>query len=188
MIGYNSMRFAFKTIVFLFFSFTAIGQSRDADTTSRSVDSIEYRYPYFGHHIPPYFGVIGGYEGFKSSYWEAGLIFNIAPVWISSKTGGIVGGTISYKRNFQNNIQAFESEIGFYSPVSLGLNFNYTFTENHNTFGCKPFIGISVYHLQFLWGYNFFSAKKNEIQDLRHSTFKIRYSLPLLRMDKKRRN
>lgn len=179
------MRYALTIVISLICS-AAISQARDADTTVYSTDSVEYKYPYYGHWIPPYIGIIGGYEGFKSNYWEAGLVFNIVPSRVTPKTGAIIGGVVSYKKNFSNSIQAFEAEVGFYSFLSLGVNFNYTFTTIHNTFGVKPFIGISIYHLQFLWGYNLFSDKKNEIQDLRHSTFKIRYSIPLFRLNQEK--
>ncbi|MCF8370057.1 MAG: hypothetical protein K9H64_00445 [Bacteroidales bacterium] len=147
----------------------------------------KYKYPFYGPHVPPYIALQIGYDGFNSSFLEAGLAFNIGHICVSSSTGAIVGGSTSYKRHFSNNIEGIETEIGFYSVVSMGVNINYTYTEKFSTIGVKPFIGVSLYHFQLLWGYNFFSDKKNGIENLPHSSFKLRYTIPLINIDKEKK-
>ncbi len=142
----------------------------------------KYQYPYFGPSIPPYLAITGGYEGFKSDYWAIGIACNAAGSYISPPIGGYIGPTLLYKSDFSRQIQSVELELGMYSFVCMGLNFNYHFTQEYNTKGFKPFIGIGAFHAQFIWGYNFFSNRNNQIAGLRHSTIQFRYTIPIARI------
>ena len=177
-----------KCFIVIWFSFILIFSFGQKDVLEDSLkfwpdSSVIYKWPYFVNHHPPYVGLIGGYEGFNSNYWEVGLVFNIGHGYSSAKTGAISGMAMSYKQHFTQKTKAIEAEFGIYYLLSFGINFNFHFNSVDQTLGFKPFIGTSFYHFQFLWGYNFFS-KSNAIDNLTHSTFKLRYSIPLLRLDK----
>ena len=144
---------------------------------------IPSKWPYFGQNIPAYIGVIIGYEGFKSSYFETGINYNLAPLTVYPSSGAFAGIQFLYRKNFIHNIQAFEIDIGIYSPVSLGVNFNYNFDGTNTTRGFKPFIGTSIYRLQIIYGYNIFSDKRNKIVPLNHSTLTVRYEIPVIRLN-----
>ena len=168
-------------IISLFFSLLPLTKSFSQKPGSNSLDSIEieYKYPYFGPFIPPYIGVIGGVEGFQSHFWEAGIVVNYLSLYTLYPSGGYVGNTLLYKSHFKNKLQSIELECGIYSPISIGFNLNYTYTKTDHTMGIKPFVGISIFHFQFLWGYNFFSKTRNNITELKQSSFNIRYWVPL---------
>lgn len=139
---------------------------------------LKYKWPYFDH-IPPFIGVIVGYEGFKSNYYEVGLAANfLRDRRITS--GGMAGGQLIYKRHFRENIQSYEAEIGWYRLISIGINANYHVGEDRSTFAVKPFIGLCLYNFQVSWGYNFYSNKNNEISSLRHSNFQMKYVIPII--------
>jgi len=162
----------------------------DSLNTRSNVDTSKYiyqepKYPYFGPNIPPYIAIVGGIDGIRTSFWELGLTFNVLTTEMHPNTGAILGGAFSYKKHFSKNIQATELELGFYSFLSMGLNFNYSYSGLDKTFGVKPFLGICLYHFQILWGYNFYA--KTSISELNHSTIKFRYSIPIIRLNKKRK-
>jgi hypothetical protein len=143
----------------------------------------EYRWPYF-YDVPLHFGLLGGYEGFKSHYWTAGGVFNLVEL-TGTGTGGYVGTTFLYKQHFSEGIKSYEAEIGMYAMICMGLNFNYrTQGEEYATFGVRPFIGLALFNFQLIWGYNIYSDKRNSIVPLRHGSWELRYVIPLIKLSK----
>lgn len=139
---------------------------------------LKYKWPYI-HHIPPSIGLVIGYEGFKTNYYQIGLAANFLRDY-NMEIGGMAGGQLLYKRDFRDQIQSFEAEIGWYTFMNIGLNFNYHVSGDNSTFGVKPFIGFSAFNLQLNWGYNIYSNKKNEIAGLGHSNWELKYVIPII--------
>lgn len=138
---------------------------------------IEYKWPHH-YNVPKFIGLVVGYQGVRSSFYQMGLALNF--VEMHSVPGGMLGGQLLYKRHFSENIQSYSAEIGFYQIICGGLNFNYHTQEAHGTFGVKPFIGLSIYHIQLMFGYNVYSNKNNEIAPLTHASIELRYVIPLV--------
>lgn len=144
-------------------------------------EKIEYKWPH-NHNVPKFVGLVVGYQGFRSSFYQMGLAVNF--VEMLSLPGGMLGGQILYKRHFSENIQSYSAEIGFYQIICGGINLNYHVQEERGTFGVKPFIGLSMYHIQFLFGYNVYSDKKNTITPLMHGSLELRYVIPIISFGK----
>lgn len=142
---------------------------------------VTYKWPYT-RRVPGYVGLVLGWEGFKSNYYQAGLALNL--VEIQDLPGGMIGGQALYQRHISENLQRFQVEAGFYTLVCGGVNFNYSIQGEHSTFGVKPFIGLSLFNVQFLYGYNFINKKKNQISSLRNSSFEFRFVIPLVSFGK----
>ena len=156
------------------------------DTAFIPYDSIPFHYPYYGRRVPPFMGVVIGYEGIVSNVicWEAGVIFHV-PQYISDwSSGPIIGGALTYKQSFSTRLKTIEAELGIYTPFSIGVGFNQNFYEGTRTFGFRPFLGTSWYHFQLLAGYNFYSKKQTFIGEMDQFTLKVRYAIPVTRMFK----
>lgn len=157
----------------------------NADTLEFDTDTIPFHYPYFGPRIPPWFGIVGGYEGWNTHCWEAGVAFHLAEFHSDFKTGQMVGGMLTYKQSTSGRLKTVELEAGIYTPFSLGLGVNANFYEGSRTIGFRPFVGTSWWHLQVMAGYNFYSKRQSSIAELDHFTLKVRYVIPVARLYKK---
>ena len=156
--------------------------SPKADTLEFSTDTIPFHYPYYGTRIPPFMGIVAGYEGIRNHCVEVGLIFHMADFNSDRAWGSIVGLAAMFKKSLTNDLTTIEAEAGIYSPFSIGVGLNGNFYQGTRTVGFRPFIGTSWYHLQFLAGYNFFSRKQNDLAELDKFTLKIRYAIPVRRI------
>jgi len=144
-------------------------------------EKIQYKWPH-NHNVPKFVGLVVGYQGVRSSFYQMGLAVNF--VEMLSLPGGMLGGQLLYKRHFSENIQSYSAEIGFYQIICGGINFNYHVQEERGTFGVKPFIGLSIYHIQLMFGYNVFRDKKNTITPLTHGSLELRYVIPIISFGK----
>lgn len=158
------------------------------------IDSVEAsvsKWPYLGEEIPPYLGIIAGYEGFGTKNFTVGITHNL---FMSSaegdfgKTGARIGYSLYYKRNLQaQQPSSFEIDLGIFYIPSLGININYNIMNAHeHLIGIKPFVGISLYHVDFLYGYCFYQDKKDQLNVLRHNRFTVRLSIPVAKLSKRK--
>ncbi len=155
-----------------------------SDTLEFSTDTIPFHYPYYGTRIPPFMGIVVGYEGIRNHCWEVGLIFHMPEFNSDFATGGIIGFAATYKGSLTNDLRTIEAEAGIYCPLSIGVGVNGNFYQGTRTIGFRPFLGTSWYHFQFLAGYNFFSKKRNDLAEIDQFTLKIRYAIPVRRLYK----
>lgn len=179
----------FLLFVSLLIGTTAFAQVVDnnspkADTLEFDTDTIAFHYPYFGTRIPPFFGIVGGYEGFNNPCWEAGVIFHMADYNSDNAWGSVVGFAATFKKSLKNDLKTIEAEAGIYTPLSIGVGLNANFYQGTRTIGFRPFLGTSWYHLQILAGYNFFSKRQNDLAEIDHFALKIRYVIPVARIYK----
>ena len=146
-------------------------------------DTVAFHYPYYGKRIPPFLGIVAGYDGFSNPCWEAGLIFHVADYYSEEHAwGAITGFAVTYKQSLSNSLKTLEAEAGIYTPFSLGVGFSENFYDGTRAFGFRPFLGTSWYHVQVLAGYSFYSSKQSYISELSRFTVKIRYALPVTRL------
>lgn len=154
-----------KTLFLLFALMSSVictGQiivDSDTNPTVASTDTTPFRYPFFGKRVPPFLGMIVGYEGFANPCWETGIIIHYADFTGYHSFGPIIGFAITYKHSLKNSLHTIEGELGAYAPFSIGIGFNRNYYQGTKTFGFRPFIGTSWYHFQFLAGYNFLFEK-----------------------------
>jgi len=150
-------------------------------------DTIAFHYPYYGKRVPPFLGIVAGYEGYRNNCWEAGIALNMIDTYNPERSNGaIVGFIFTYKQSLENDLKTAEAEAGLYSPFSIGAGFSESFYMGTRTFGFRPFVGTSWYHLQVMLGYNFYSKNRNELAELDNLTVKVRYVLPVVRIFKNR--
>lgn len=135
-----------------------------------------YKWPY-NSDVPRYVGLVVGWEGFRENYYQVGLVANFMEM--NYAVGGLVGGKLLYQRHVRENIHRYQLELGFYNIICGGVNFNYSVQDIHSTFAVKPFIGLSLFNISVMYGYNFINKNKNQITSLRNSSFEVRYVLPL---------
>ncbi len=175
-----------KRIIFILaiaFGFSNPLSAQITDSLDVDLDTIPYKYPYLGSHVPPWFGIIGGYEGFRTDCWHAGIVFNLGEIYSEIGRGDLAGIILNYKRSFSGQLNTFEAELGIYTTLAFGFGFNQNFSDGSRTFGFRPFLGTSLWHFQVLAGYNFYS-KNQEIEELYHFTLQLRYTLPLFEIFK----
>lgn len=139
------------------------------------------KWPYF-NQTPRYIGAVLGFEGFRSNFVEGGLAFNF--VEFEDVPGGMIGGNLLYKRNVSERIQSYEAEVGFYTILCGGINFNWNQFDNSGLLGVKPFIGVSIFNIHVMYGYNIFQNSKNTNSQLWHNSFTIRYVMPIVTFGK----
>ena len=175
-------------LVFICSAVSAQNGNPEADQEQKVVyDTIPFHYPYYGKRVPPFLGIVAGYEGYRNNCWEAGLALNMIDTYSPNRANGaIVGFIFTYKQSLENDLKTAEAEVGVYSPFSIGVGFNENFYRGTRTFGFRPFVGTSWYHLQVMAGYNFYSKNRNDLAELDNLTIKIRYILPVARIFKKR--
>lgn len=138
---------------------------------------VEYEWPYI-MHTPPYIGLIAGLEGFKSRFYQMGIALNASE--IHETRGGVFGTQFLYQRQWHENVERYQVELGFYTFLCMGLNFNRTRQDDFTTFGVKPFVGISLFNIQALYGFNLYNRNKNQIDAMQRSSFELRYVIPII--------
>lgn len=150
-------------------------------------DSIRnYKWPYYGHDIPPYIGVLVGYEGLKTNNIQGGLAFNFVGSTIDPAIGGMIGGCLLYKQKLNKpSVYSFEAEAGMYGGVVAGINYNYNQTSVKVIHGIKPFVGMTFYNIQIFYGYSFYDSKEDIYAELRHNRITVRYIVPVIKLRKK---
>jgi hypothetical protein len=132
--------------------------------------------------MPPFMGVVIGYEGLHNHCVEGGVVFHMLDVYNDKlPVGNMVGFTLTYKHSLTNPLNTIEAEAGIYSPVCLGFGLSENFYSGTHTIGFRPFLGTAWFHLQILAGYNFYSKKRNDYAELDNFTVKIRYVIPIVR-------
>jgi hypothetical protein len=166
----------------------------------------DYKWPYYGHNVPRYLAAVVGFEGVAYGSVELGLAGNISDTYLARKTGSMIGGSILFRYNLPINPDSvgvnyldvdsnlatmywvpdtayygIALEVGNYSLISFGLGYTFNTDGTNVTHGFRPFIGTTLYNFQVLYGYNFYSRKKNKIGRLRNSRLIIRYGIPLPR-------
>lgn len=157
----------------------------------------EYKWPYYGDNIPPYLGIIVGYEGAAYGSLVGGLAFNIADAYVPRRTGSMLGGAVMFRYNIPVSMDTtgtaaasedywdpywgLRAEIGNYSTVSYAIGYDFFYGGGYMTHGVTPMIGTSFYNVQLLLSYTFYSRDKNEIGRLRGGRINLRYVLPLPR-------
>ncbi len=167
-----------RSYLFLIFYLSCFFLSNAQTTTSK--------WPYYGDKIPSYIGVCGGYEGLKTNNFEVGIVSNIKNIAVTPAVGGMVGGSLFYKKNMSfNNVYSYEVEFGMYSGLVLGLNYNYNVTSVNKIHGFKPFVGLAFYNVQLFYGYSFYNSKDDAKNELRHNRITLRYVLPVIKLSKK---
>lgn len=136
----------------------------------------------------PAVGLVGGVSGFKSSELEAGFGLNLMETRPENHVliKPFMGCSLSVLYDPNNPEIIGESfNIWLNTLFVLGLNQNYHKFENYETWGLKPFFGLEFYGISFSYGYNFF-LNKNEIEELNHNIFSMRYFLPIVKFKKKK--
>lgn len=157
----------------------------------------EYKWPYYGENIPPYLGLIVGYEGVAWGSLVGGLAFNISDSYVPRKTGAMLGGAVMFRYNIPVSIDTtgtaaapedfwdpywgLRAEIGNYSTFTYALGYDLFAGGGEMTHGVTPMFGTSFYNVQVMLSYTFYSRDKNEIGRLRGARFNLRYVLPLPR-------
>jgi hypothetical protein len=139
------------------------------------------KYPYFKNETPPLIGLLLGYNFIQSRELILGVMWNTS-INNGLKTGMMSGPSLNYAYNLDNKIHRFDLDLGLYSPISAGIGANYTFSGSQRIFGFKPFIGTTFYHVQLLYGYNFFGKKNNDIMQIAHHHLQLRAVIPLRRL------
>lgn len=166
--------------ILTFISFAAFGQKDSLKSDVPQFDTIKIpaKWPYVNGRTPPLIGVIVGYNFYSNPYIEIGTVVNISDN--DGLNGGLMlGPTLSYKKYLQKNINSVNLDLGIYTFLAFGLGMNYTFTNKEGFVGFKPFIGISCFHFQATYGYNFFSEKNNRDMQLGHHHINLRLAIPI---------
>ena len=146
-------------------------------------DTIKAHWPYIKNKTPQLVGALVGYNFLQNHEMEIGTILNITES-IGTTTGMMMGPSLLYRRSIDRNLNAVDFNLGFYWVLSCGLGVNYNFDDkkNHLT-GVRPFIGITLYHIQLLYGYNFYNGKNNDMLKLKHAALTLRLAIPIARLD-----
>ncbi|MBI3136764.1 MAG: hypothetical protein HYZ14_18970 [Bacteroidetes bacterium] len=158
---------------------TGWGYYREFDSRGRAY--VDGEYPYVKGIIPPFIGIVGGLEGFQRGGYELGLAINVAHLY-GDVCGGMSGLILTYKRRFDKSYYSLNAEIGVYAPFCAGIGYSFNSNGTFKTHSWKLTTGITLFHLQMLYSYNFYKNSKNEIPELFHHTFTLRYALPVLRI------
>lgn len=158
-----------------------------SDSTIKVVDADTIippaKWPYINKRTPPIIGITTGYNFLSDRYIEFGAIANLSDNY-GHLRGAILGPSLSYKRYLDKNINSFNFDVGLYLYLAFGLGANYTYTDKEGIVGFKPFIGLSMFHIQATYGYNFFSEKHNHDMNLGHHSVNLRLAIPIIRLTK----
>ena len=130
-------------------------------------------------HLNANIGLATGYSGISLNVFQFGLGFQ--PWDIKAEFVGfpLFGFTALYEFSPERNLQGASFNTLYLSgPFACGLGFNRYTANNNITYGIKPMIGISIFRIGIMFGYNFFLTK-NEIDDFYHPSFNINYYFPL---------
>lgn len=180
-------------IILFFISSLSYGQKNSKnDSITQAIlnsDSLKLpaKWPYIKNRTPEFIGALVGYNFYADQNFEIGAIMNIADAdgVPGAVVGSIVGPSLSYKRYLLKNVNSINFDLGIYDYIAIGLGTNYTFSDEGESFwGFKPFIGLSVFHFQLTYGYNFFSEKNNRDMQLGHHNVTLRLAIPLSLIDK----
>lgn len=147
------------------------------------------KWPYFGQNIPPFIGVQVGVEGFPVKRLTVGITHNLfmLTVYGDGATTARAGYSLFYKKHFDANYPwSVEGEIGIWGIMAMGVNVNYNRIPEGSITGIKPFVGLSFFHLDFMYGYNFFNRKKDINDLLKHHVFTMRLNIPLIKLTKRK--
>lgn len=146
---------------------------------------IRYKWPYLGEHVPPYIGVAGGYEGFKSSVLTAVIALNAGHLTIHPRMGALVGAIVSYKHDLKHpGLYSVESDLGLFGGFCFGVGLNYNKVTNNEIYGIKPLIGLAFYNFNMYYGYHFYADKMDTFKELSHHKFTFRYIIPVTKLVK----
>lgn len=172
--------FGYDYYQFGFFRNGKYGWEQYPEFDSRGLAYGQGIYPYWKGLVPPFVGIVTGLEGFKNYGYELGIAMNLG--YLEEGTyGGLVGAILSFKNRFDKSYYSICAELGIYAPISLGLGYSYNSNGFDHTNSFRLFTGITIFHLQMLYGYNFYSNSMNQIPELFHHSFTLRYVLPVLR-------
>lgn len=160
--------------------------------------STGYKYPYYGEKIPPYIGVILGYEGVSYGSLVGGIAFNALDTYFPRKTGNMIGGSFMFRYNlpasdpdtsgldlpddmYLGTFSGIRAEFGNYSVVSYALGYDLFFGNGNVTHAFTPMIGTSFYNFQLLLSYSLYSRNANRIARIRAGRVNLRYVIPIPR-------
>ena len=170
-------------IIFLFglnSAFAQMGYNSDyvyAENYEFNESDYKRKYPYVKGYAPSFVGLIAGYSFLKTKEVEIGVSYNFMEGL--TDFGMTAGYQLLYRRSIERSQNAVDLEMGMYGVISMGIGMNYNFSNDGSAFGFKPFVGTSIYHFQFLYGYNFLRKKKQEWYQLSRHSLSIRYLIPL---------
>src|ERR1051326_8839321 len=154
--------------VFFLFSFSLLGFSQ-----RRTTD--------FGMIEPPGLGVVAGFSGFHPDMLDVGIGYQpweVEGAFVQYPFAGFLA-----LAEYSPGSKLFGTSLNAWYLSGLfacGLGVNRYIEDGNETYGMKPMIGISMYRIGIMYGYNFYS-KNNLIPDLHHDSFTIKYYLPLWR-------
>jgi hypothetical protein len=124
-------------------------------------------------------GLVAGYSGFRNNFIELGIGFqpwDVEGEWVGYPFAGfLLLHEIEATRKLYGNSCNFWYLSG---PFACGLGVNRYSDHKSQTFGIKPMIGVSIYRIGIMFGYNFF-LNKNEIPNLGHASMTVKYYLPV---------
>lgn len=126
-------------------------------------------------------GLAVGYSGVNPNVFQIGLGFQ--PWDIKAEYVGfpLFGFTALYEFSPESELQGASFNTLYLSgPFACGLGFNGYMYNRNTTYGIKPMIGISIFRIGIMYGFNFF-LNKNEIMGLDHSSINVNYYLPILK-------
>jgi hypothetical protein len=137
------------------------------------------KWPYVGENIPPYLAVTGGIETINSHAYLIGLAYSPGEIF-STAFEGFGGIRACYKQDMgKPTNQGIETDLCIAAGVIAGLNYNYNKVDGNTVHGFKPFIGLSLFHVQFYYGYCFYKDSRDTQHSLVHNRFTLSFILPV---------
>lgn len=125
------------------------------------------------------FGIVAGYSGSKNNFIEFGVGYQPWEVEGNFVYYPFAGFLALYEFDPTRKLYGTSLNAWYLSgPLSFGLNVNHYSDYSNNTYGIKPMVGISIFRIGIMYGYNFF-LNTNSIRDFDHQTFTIKYYYPL---------
>lgn len=125
------------------------------------------------------FGVVAGYSGFKNSFIEIGIGYQPWEVKGNFVFYPFAGFLALYE--FDPTRKLYGTSLNAWYLAGLfsgGLNVNRYSDYSNDTYGIKPMVGISVFRIGIMYGYNLF-LNTNSISNLDHHCFTIKYYYPI---------
>jgi hypothetical protein len=130
-------------------------------------------------HLNANIGIVAGYSGFGPHMLEAGIGFQPWDVRAEYVGYPFDGFLALYEFSPTRNLYGTSLNFWYLSgPVSCGLGVNRYSDYTNETYGIKPMIGVSIFRIGIMYGFNFF-LNKNEITNFSHSSLTIKYYLPI---------
>ncbi|HLP14511.1 MAG TPA: hypothetical protein VK177_21450 [Flavobacteriales bacterium] len=180
-----------KVTLFIFVVFSINSSFAQTETTDAdSLGSYTYRvskWPYFGPWVPSYLAITAGMETFNSHYFFAGIAYNIPKgSKVHPPSGAFIGIRTYYKQHMNDKTNySYETDVCMMGGICLGMNYSYNHLQGEIVHGFKPFFGFTGWHIQFYYGYCFYSKDKDVNDQLVHNRFTLSFNLPVLRVGKK---